>query len=75
MSNVLDMVTDARRMGENLFETAERLLLAEALIRSNGVQAEAGRLLGSSKRVTQYKMKNYSMRPMDVERRGCATVC
>lgn len=48
-----------QREGEDLFETVTRLLVAEALLLSSGVQKEAARALSTSPRVLNYHCKKW----------------
>jgi transcriptional regulator with GAF, ATPase, and Fis domain len=71
MFAVLDVVNSMRRTGETTFEAAERVLLNEALYRTSGRQDDAGKLLGTSPRVTNYLAGKYGLRPKD-QLRGTA---
>ena len=56
-----DLSSSGERIGtfENLVEAYEKELLTEALKDSRGNQTEAARLLGTTKRVVQYKVARY----------------
>jgi len=68
-SSILGIVISGRKVGENLFETAERMLVTEAITETYGQQKKAGVLLGISPRVLNYKLGNYGLRPIDEKRR------
>lgn len=65
---ILETVAASQRPGENLFETASRLLVNEALSKTYGDQAGAARMLRVSRRIMNYRCKDFRLRPMDTRR-------
>lgn len=58
---LIKFTSKLRRPGENLFDTLERLLVYEAMHKSNFLQRRAAKLLGISSRVMCYKCQNYGI--------------
>lgn len=69
----LSLLTPAlamRRTGETLFETAKRVMVNEALMRTGGNQVGAARLLGITPRAMNYSCQDLRIRAIDRKRRG-----
>lgn len=64
---ILWSVLRERQPDENLFDSAERLLLFQALAECVGVQGKAAELLGITKRVMNYKCERLGWRIKDLK--------
>lgn len=64
---LLDYVRSNMRQGETAFDVARRMLVSEALKRTEHVQKDAARLLGVSNRVMNYHVGNLGLRPKDTD--------
>ena len=62
---ILERCQAHRRVGETLFDTAERLLIHEALGQKRGQQKPAAALLGCSRRIMNYHCEQLQLRPAD----------
>lgn len=65
---ILNTCVRARRVGETLYEVADRLLTYEAIERTHR-QMDAAKLLGITPRVMCYKARNYRLRRKDAKLR------
>ena len=64
---IVVMLMASRRVGETLYEVADRVVTCEAHRMSGGSHAAAARLVGVSARVMNYKAANYQLRGIDEE--------
>ena len=62
---ILAILHRNRRPGENDFETAERMIVNEALGLFGGYQRSAAQYVGVKKVMFNYKCKNLGIRPRD----------
>jgi hypothetical protein len=62
---ILTLVLAHRRVGEDAYETARRLLTHEALERAAGHQMVAAEVLHVSTRVINYHAATFQLRPRD----------
>ena len=60
--SVFDAVMASRRPSESLYAAAHRLLTIEALLFTDGHQADAAALLGTTPRVLNYYVRKYSLK-------------
>ena len=64
-NGILTRVLAHRRVGEDAYETARRLLTHEALARADGEQLLAAKILAVSTRVINYHAATFQLRPKD----------
>lgn len=65
--SILEAVALARRDGETMVDAAQRLLLAEALFRTNGSQRLAADILKTTPTWVNHHAAKHGWRPRDVE--------
>ncbi len=63
--SILKQIEGYRKYGESLFDTAERILLLEAIYFGKGRQCNAAAMLGVSPRQISYRLQPYEARPID----------
>lgn len=68
--SVIAALDEYKRPGESLFDTANRVLVEEALRESDGNQYAAAKALGVSPRVLNYKAAKCGLRPKDRRHHG-----
>lgn len=64
--DILDLVRPFREGGKDAVERAEDLLIASAMRRAFGIQADAALLLGVSRRRLNYMLEARGARPKDI---------
>lgn len=64
--SIISQLDAYRKYGESLFDTAERIILVEALRVNKSSQACAADTIGCTRRVMNYKLRAFGVRPTDI---------